>query len=140
MTQSRSLKNLRRTLYVLAVIPIVAGAATALLGSDSLPRAGKPTASIESELRFFSVWWIGAGLFLVWLARRIGQRTLELRVFCGLLFLAGLSRVLGILDAGWPSTLQIVLMGLELSLPVVLVVWQAKAVASRKPAPEMDGR
>ena len=131
MGQSRSLKNLRRTLYVLAVIPIVAGAATALLGTDSLPRAGKPTASVESELRFFSVWWIGAGLFLVWLARRIEERTLELRVFCGLLFLGGLSRILGVLDVGWPAPLQIVLMGLELSLPVVLVVWQAKAVASQ---------
>jgi hypothetical protein len=139
---SRSLENLRRTLYVLAVIPIVAGAATALLGSDSLPGARNPTASIESELRFFSVWWIGAGLFVVWLARRIEERALELRVFCGLLFLGGLSRLLGIFDAGWPSALQIVLMGLELSLPIVLVGWHAKAVATRKAAsgPVIDGR
>jgi hypothetical protein len=90
VSKSRSVRTLQRTLYVLAVIPVVAGASTVLLGSESVPAAGKPTASIESELRFYSVWWIGAGLFLAWLAPRIEERTRELRVFCALLFLAGL--------------------------------------------------
>lgn len=128
MTESRSLRTLRRTLYVLAIVPVVAGAATVLLGSDSVPDPGDPSANLESELRFYSVWWIGAGLFVVWLAPRIHERTRELRVFCALLFLTGLSRVLAILDTDWPSTGQIVLMALELSLPPILVVWQARAV------------
>jgi len=132
----RSLKNLQRTLYALAVIPVVAGAATALAGSHSIPDAGRTTPSLESELRFYSVWWIGAGLYLGWLAGRVGERTRELRVFCGLLFLGGLSRVLAILDAGWPRPIFIVLMGLELSLPLILVVWQAKATAPPRLAGE----
>ena len=81
-------RTLRRTLYVLAVIPIVAGTLTVLLGADSVPSPGDPSANLESELRFYSVWWIGAGLFLAWLAPRIEERTLELRVFCALLFLS----------------------------------------------------
>ena len=121
-------RNLRRTLYVLAVIPIVAGALTVLLGADSVPSPGDPSANLESELRFYSVWWIGAGLFLAWLAPRIEERTLELRVFCALLFLSGLSRVLAALATDWPSTGQIVLMAIELVLPIVLVAWQARVV------------
>jgi hypothetical protein len=132
VSPSRSLKNLQRTLYALAVIPVVAGAATALFGSDSIPAAGEPTPSVESELRFYSVWWIGAGLFLAWLAARIEERTRELRVFCALLFIAGLSRVLAILDAGWPRPFLIVLMGVELSLPLILVVWQARVSADHR--------
>ena len=119
-------ENLRRTLYVVSVIPIVAGLATVLLGADSVPDAGDPSPSLESELRFYSVWWIGAGLFLAWLAPRVEERTTELRVFCALLFLGGLSRVFAALATDWPSTGQIVLMAIEFVLPVVFVVWQAR--------------
>ena len=119
-------RNLRRTLYVVAVIPIVTGGLTVALGADSVPSPGDPSPNLESELRFYSVWWIGAGLFLLWLAPRVEQRTLELRVFFALLFLSGVSRLLAAIDTDWPSTGQLILMGLELVLPVVFVTWQAK--------------
>ena len=127
-------RNLRRTLYVLAVVPIVTGALTVALGADSVPSPGDPSPNLESELRFYSVWWIGAGLFLLWLAPRIEERTLELRVFCGLLFLSGVSRLVAALDTDWPSTGQLVLLGLELFLPVVFVVWQARVARLHPPA------
>ena len=117
---------LRRTLYALAVVPIVAGASTVALGADSVLGAGAASPSLESELRFYSVWWIGAGLFLIWLAPRVERRTLEFRVFFALLFLAGLSRVFAALATDWPSTGQLVLMGLELVLPLIFVPWQAR--------------
>jgi hypothetical protein len=123
-------RNLRRTLYVVGAIPIVTGALTVGLGADSVPAPGDPSPNLESELRFYSVWWIGAGLFLIWVAPRVEERTLELRVFCGLLFLSGLSRVFAALDTDWPSTGQLVLMGIELVLPVVFVLWQATAARS----------
>lgn len=117
-------ENLRRTLYVVAAVPVVTGALTAFLGADSVPAPGDPSPNLESELRFYSVWWIGAGLFLIWLAPHVEERTTELRVFCGLLFLSGVSRALASLATDWPSTGQMVLMGLELVLPVILVTWQ----------------
>jgi hypothetical protein len=123
--------GLRRTLYVLAVVPIATGSLTLFLGADSVPSPGEPSANLESELRFYSVWWIGAGLFVAWLAPRIEERTLELRVFCGLLFLSGLSRVLAALATEWPSTGQIILMAIEFTLPVVLVAWQARVAGWR---------
>ena len=117
--------SLTRTLYVVAIVPIVTGALTAFLGADSVPSPGDPSPNLESELRFYSVWWIGAGLFLLWLAPRVAERTLELRVFSGLLFFSGVSRLLAALDTDWPSTGQLILLGLELVLPIVLVAWQA---------------
>lgn len=120
-------ETLRRTLYVLAVVPILAGASTVVLGADSVLGAGEASPSLESELRFYSVWWIGAGLFLIWLAPRVEERTLETRVFCALLFLAGLSRLFAVLATDWPTTGQIILMVVELVLAVVLAIWQAAA-------------
>jgi Domain of unknown function (DUF4345) len=121
-------KSLRLTLYVVSVIPIVAGALTVVLGADSVPSPGDPSPNLESELRFYSVWWIGAGLFLAWLAPRVEERTTELRVFCALLFLSGLSRVFAAIATDWPSTGQLVLMAIELTLPIVFVVWQSRVV------------
>ena len=60
----------------------------------------------------------------------VAERTLEVRVFSGLLFLSGVSRVLAALDTDWPSTGQLILMGLELVLPVVFVTWQARVAPS----------
>jgi len=59
----------------------------------------------------------------------VAERTRELRVFCALLFFAGLTRLLAVSDAGWPHASQLVLMALEFMLSVILVVWQAGAIA-----------
>jgi hypothetical protein len=118
-------RNLGRTLYALAVIPIVAGAVGVVFGGSSIPASGEPTAAVESELRFYAVWWIGAGLFMVWLAPRVAEHAREFRVFCALLFLSGLSRGLAVLDAGWPPTGLVVLMAAELTISVALFLWDA---------------
>jgi hypothetical protein len=123
-------KNLTRTLYVVAIVPILAGLWTVVAGADSVPDPNAAPPNVESELRFYSVWWIGAGLFLAWLAPRVTERTLELRVFFALLFLAGLSRVLAALDTDWPSTGQVILLVVELVLPVVFISWQARVARS----------
>ena len=123
-------KNLTRTLYVVAIVPILAGLWTVVAGADSVPDPNGAPPNVESELRFYAVWWIGAGLFLAWLAPRVTERTLELRVFFALLFLAGLSRGLAALDTDWPSTGQVILLVLELVLPVVFISWQARVARS----------
>ncbi len=124
-------RNLTRTLYVVAIVPILTGLWTVAAGADSVPDPNAAPPNVESELRFYSVWWIGAGLFLIWLAPRVQERTLELRVFFTLLFLTGVSRILAAIETDWPSTGQLVLLGFELVLPFVFVTWQA--LATRPP-------
>lgn len=121
-----SAQNLRRTIRALAVVPIVAGTLTLVLGSAVIPDPGRPSASTESELHFYGVWWIATGLFLLSLVPRIEHRGRELRVVCGLLVLAAVGRVIAIADAGWPHWQFVVLMGLEFVLPPLLVLWQRR--------------
>ena len=127
MSRPSSLRSLQLFLYVFAAVAIVAGAATVVLGSESIPAAGDPGANLESELRFYSAWWVGAGVFLAWLAPRVGELARELRAFCALLFLAATARLLAAWETDWPSTGQIVLMAVEFALSVILVAWQARA-------------
>ena len=122
------LRTLQRTLTVLAIVPIATGLWTALAGADSVPSPREASPSVESELRFYSVWYIGAGLALLWLAPRLREHAREFRVFCGLIFLAGCSRVLAALATDWPPTGQIILMCIELTLPLALAAWHARAI------------
>ncbi len=119
-------QHLGRALRILAIVPIVAGSATVLFGSDIIREHGTVTPSVESELRFYGVWWIALGIFLASLAPRIEERGRELRIVCGLLFLGGLARLWAIVDVGRPATDYVVLMGIELGLAVVLVLWQKR--------------
>jgi uncharacterized protein DUF4345 len=124
MTASR--KYLQRTLVALAAIPIATGALSLLLGSAVIPDAGSTAASVESELRFYSVWYLGAGVFLASLAPRIEQRGRELQAVCGLLVLGAVGRLLAIASSGRPHPLFVALLVVELVLPPVLVLWQAR--------------
>lgn len=126
MRRFASHRALQLTLLALAAIPLVTGVFSLALGTDSLPDSGEATASVESEFRFLTVWWIGAGIFLASLSRRIEHRTLELRIVCALLFTSGVARIVAIVDEGRPHSTQFGLMAVELTLPVVLVVWQAR--------------
>ena len=118
---------LRGLLYFGGAVAIVAGAWTVVTGSESIPAAGDLNANVESELRFYATWWIAAGVFVLWLAPRVEERTRELRVFCVLLALAATARVFAVIDTDWPSTSQIILMAIEYSLAALLPLWQARA-------------
>lgn len=115
-----------QTLRALALIPIVAGLATAILGGDAVRGAGEIDVNVGSELRYYSVFYVGFGLYLWSLAPRVAERGRELRWAAGLLFCGGLARALGIAMDGRPATDYLVLMGIELTLPVMLVLWQRK--------------
>ena len=97
-----------------------------ILGADSVPAAGEASPNLESELRFYSVWWIGAGLFLIVArAARRGANARDCACSARSSSSRGLSRLFAVLATDWPSTGQIVLMVIELVLAVVLALWQA---------------
>ena len=116
-----------RALRVLAVVPVLAGAGTIIFGSHAIQDGGSPTASVESELRFYGAWWVGAGVFLWWLAPEVAVRRRELRAFCALLLLGALGRVLAIVDAGWPDPFFVVLLAIEVAIAVALLALSGRA-------------
>ena len=114
-------------LRLLALIPITAGLASVLLGSAVVPGAGDPGASVESELRFYGAWWVGAGVFLWWLAPQVGRRRRELRVFAGLLALGATGRLIGLAVDGEPHWQFLALMGIEYAVSAALLVLASRA-------------
>ena len=123
-----------QTLRVLALIPIATGLLSVLFGTEIIRGGGPSNASVESELRYYAVFYVAFGAYLWHLAPDVAVRGRELRRAAVVLVCGGLARVVGVLVDGWPEADYVVLMGVELTLPWVLVAWQ------RSIAAQEDGR
>ncbi len=79
-------------LAALGYIAIVAGLGTVFLCVDSLVGAEDVSATVDSEIRFYAVWYVGAGALLLWSAANVERAGALIRGLAGLLFVAGVSR------------------------------------------------
>lgn len=125
MTGTSSRRAFQALLVVLAGIAVIAGMATVLFGVDSIIGAEAVSATVDSEMRFYAVWYVGAGVLLAWSAANLERSGGIVRGVAALLFLGGLSRALSWISVGEPHNLSVVLMVIELTLPTVIVAWQA---------------
>ncbi|MDQ4064526.1 MAG: DUF4345 domain-containing protein [Actinomycetota bacterium] len=116
---------------ILGSIPVFAGLATVLFGVGSTVGTEGITATVDSEMRFYAVWYVGAGVVLLWSARNLERATALIRGIAVLLFIGGSSRVLSWLAVGEPHALTKTLMAIELVLPFVVVPWQIVALRRR---------
>jgi hypothetical protein len=114
-------------LWVLGGVMVVAGAAGVLLGARTVLDPGSFTANVDSETRFFAVWYAAAGVLVLLASRDIASSRTLIRVVAGAFFVAGLARLLSWAAVGRPHWTQLALMVVELVLPAVIVGWHAAA-------------
>lgn len=79
------------------------------------------SASVDSEFRFFAVFWIAYGVILVKAARDLDTYIKRVPLLAGLFFAGGLGRILSINAVGSPHPLFTNLMIIELGLPVLII-------------------
>ena len=123
------MRALERTLAVLAVVPVVAGTLSVLLGSHLID--GDASASVESELRFYGAFYAGFGLVLAWVSREVAARGAALLAACGVLLLGAVGRVVAWVDVGRPEPTYLVLLGIEVVLGLGLPAWHRAASRRR---------
>ena len=126
VVQMSQARVLGRTLRALALIPIATGLASVVFGSEIVRGHGASNASVESELRYYAVFYVAFGVWLWWIAGDVAARRRELRAAALVLFCGGLARVVGIAVDGVPAADYVVLMVVELLLPGLLVLWQSR--------------
>jgi hypothetical protein len=118
-----------QVLRALALIPIAAGLASVVFGTEIVRGGGASNPNVESELRYYAAFYVGFGVYLWSIAPDIERRGRELRLAAAVLFCGGLARLVGVLADGWPEADYVVLMVVELVLPLVLVTWQRSIAA-----------
>jgi hypothetical protein len=125
-------------LRLMSFVMVVAGSATVLLGAESVLREGSFTTDIDSEMRFYAVWYVAAGILLARAIPKVESETFTIRLIGAGFFAAGCARALSWIVVGKPHVSQIVLMVIELSLPFVIIPMQA-AVARRGDTQTLTG-
>lgn len=128
MTRNRSRTALQVFLAVLGVVGFTAGAATVLLGVDSIIGAEAVSATVDSEMRFYAVWYVGAAVVLLRSVPRVEFAGGAIRAIAVLFFIGGCSRALSWAVNGAPHVVAQVLMVFELVLPVVILPWHMRVV------------
>lgn len=122
-------------LTFLGLVALVAGLATVLFGVASIVGAEDVSGTVDSEMRFYATWYAGAGVLLLWSARRLDSDTWIIRGIAGTLFAAGCSRALSWVAVGEPHLVAQVLMVIELVLPFVIVTWHTAVAAAPEEHP-----
>jgi hypothetical protein len=82
---------------------------------------GQYSPTVESELRFYSPFWITYGGLLIYVARDLSSRDSWMPLLTGVFFAGGVGRAIAYFDAGPPHPAFIVLMAVEIVLPFVFV-------------------
>ncbi len=127
---------LQRLLLLLGLVAVVAGLATVFTGSAGMLGDNQAAVNVESELRFYSVFWVAFGVIALRVASHPERHLLAVKGLALSLFFAGLARGLAWAAEGRPDAPYLVLMGLELLLPPLMVFAQSRMAASEAPAPE----
>jgi hypothetical protein len=130
MSADASRRGLRVLLAVLGTVMVVAGAATVLFGASSVPREEIVAPDVDSEMRFYAVWYVAGGVALLRALTRVERSSAIVRLIACGFFVAGCARVVSWASVGKPHAFLITLMVIELVLPAIILPWQA-AVARR---------
>ena len=89
-----------------------------LYNAGPLTELGAP--NDDSELRFYSVFFVTYGVILFQTARDLARHGSRLPLLLGLFFLGGIARLLSYLTIGQPHALFMLLMIIELAMPPIL--------------------
>jgi hypothetical protein len=117
-------RGLQAVLGVLGCVAVVFGMVMVIGGAESTVATGSFSPSVDSELRFFAAWYVGAGVLLLRAARRPEAETVLLRGVCAVLVLAASARVLSMATVGRPHDTYIALTVVEYIIAVVVFAWQ----------------
>jgi hypothetical protein len=123
-------RSLQIVLLVLVGIMTVAGLQGVLGGASTVLGGNEHSPNVDSEFRFYSVWYAAMGVMLLRAIRRVETAAFEVRMVGAGFFLAALGRLLSIGADGSPHGYYIALMVIEFLIPIVIVPWQA-VVAKR---------
>ena len=129
---------LKAILALLGIVAISIGLSMMLLGanatgqffaslintafSQTTKMDGFSSPNVDSELRYYAVFWIAYGLVLVDTVRDLSRKIGRVPVLAGLFFAGGLGRTLSWLSVGEPHLLFKSLLAIELGLPVLMIV------------------
>ena len=130
-----NLQNLLKLMGVaivgIAAIHVVLGPGADLMLGSGLSKQSRVDPSTDSQNRFYGAAFALYGLLLFYCSGDIVKYRTVLLICIGTFFVAGLARLVSVLQTGWPSTAIVGLLAIELVLPPLLILWLRSAKTTR---------
>lgn len=118
---------LKYLLYAISAVALITGINVLIGGAAAVPGSlGPVEATVDNELRFFSVYWVAFGVFCFWVARNIRTQRIFIPFIALFFFLGGVGRLISTLVVGNPANVLIPAMVLEFVLPVIIYLFYVK--------------
>lgn len=130
-TATRSQKALLATVGALGAVPVATGLLGVLGGPEHAPGGGTTTPSVDSEYRFTNVFWLGAGVLLLWTLRRPHERADITRLVLGVAASGGFARLLSVVKRGLPHPIFRFTIALELLIVPLVILWHLRVFPRR---------
>jgi len=113
--------TLKYIVYAMSLVALLSGLNVLIGGAAAIPGAsGGVEASVDNELRFFSVFWMAYGCFCFWVARNIQTQHLFIPFIAFFFFIGGVGRLVSTLLIGPPASILIPAMILEFVIPIII--------------------
>lgn len=116
---------LQTAIALLALIPIGAGLAGAWLGPQ-LTDSAVTNISLDSHFRYLSGLLLGIGLAFWSTIPSVERNSARFQSLTLMVFIGGLARLFGLVEAGLPSIPMLGGLTMELIITPILCLWQAR--------------
>jgi hypothetical protein len=107
-------------LIVLSVVAAATGLMCFFQGAKSVPGADHVNPAIDSDLRFYSAYWLGYSALCAWVALNLPERIDWVPFLAVTLLLSATGRLLSLTQTGSPGRLYTLYMAAEFAIAVVL--------------------
>lgn len=120
---------LRQAVALACIVPLAAGGAGVIFGTDFLRVPRAEFVSADSHVRYLSGLLVGIGLGFAALIPRIEVQGAPFRLLTFIVFLGGLARLGGLFAAGVPDAPMLFGLAMELVVTPALCWWQSRVQA-----------
>lgn len=97
------------------------------LGPSVIPGAVPVNATMDSEDRFYAVFFLAYGAALLWCVQDWQARRREIQLLMAIFFAGGVARLISVAAVGLPNPFFVAMTAVELLLPLA-VVWLLRAI------------
>lgn len=128
-------RGLQMVLSLLGTFAVISATSTVLFGASSISGVTEVTPEVDSEMRFFAVWYAVAGVIILRSVPKVERSGSILKATMAAYFVAGFSRFISLIVVGIPHPAARTFMVIELLLPVIVLPWHAAVVRAADAPP-----
>ena len=122
---------LRATLLIFGVSVIGISLCHIVLGPAVIPGSMPVNATMDSEDRFYAVFFLAYGAAVLWCLKDWCTKLREIQMLMALFFVAGLTRLVSAAVVGLPHPFFVAMTAIEFLMPPLVIFLSARAMQSR---------